>query len=199
MSGVLVAAFTLSVVHTIYAWVAGIEDPTFTVDTPLAWGFYAVAFGMAALARRTERWAQLTVLAYLATVLGIAFFYYPTTFGLAAADGVRLVRERRLRRAARHGDLPRGAAAAAHDAHAGVTRGWALGLGSLLAVGEGDALLVGVHEVDDALEDLEHGRRQLLGREVEVGQLGPLRNIPDEPTQASLVAVGELVVLEHCA
>ena len=82
MSGVLVAAFTLSVVHTIYAWVAGIEDPTFTVDTPLAWGFYAVAFGMAALARRTERWAQLTVLAFLATVLVIALFYYPTTFGL---------------------------------------------------------------------------------------------------------------------
>ena len=82
MSGVLVAAFTLSVVHTIYAWVAGIEDPTFTVDTPLAWGFYAVAFGMAALARRSERWAQLTVLAFLATVLVIALFYYPTTFGV---------------------------------------------------------------------------------------------------------------------
>ncbi len=82
MSGVLVAAFTLSVVHTVYAWVEGIEDPTFTVDTPLAWGFYAVAFGIAALARRTERWAQLTVLGYLVTVLGIAFFYYPTTFGV---------------------------------------------------------------------------------------------------------------------
>ena len=82
MSGVLVASFTLSVVHTIYAWVAGIEDPTFTVDTPLAWGFYAVAFGMAALALRSERWAQLTVLAYLATVLGIAFVYYPTVFGV---------------------------------------------------------------------------------------------------------------------
>ena len=82
MSGVLVAAFTLSVVHTIYAWGADIEDPTFSVDTPLAWGFYAVAFGMAGLARRDERWAQLTVLAYLATVLGIAFFYYPTVFGV---------------------------------------------------------------------------------------------------------------------
>jgi peptidoglycan/LPS O-acetylase OafA/YrhL len=82
MSGVLVAAFTLSVVHTVYAWVEGIEDPTFTVDTPLAWGFYGVAFGMAALARRTERWAQLTVLGYLVTVLGIAFFYYPTVFGV---------------------------------------------------------------------------------------------------------------------
>ena len=87
MSGVLVAAFTLSVVHTIYAWVAGIEDPTFTVDTPLAWGFYGVAFGMAALARRNEWWAQLAVLAYLVTVLGIAFFYYPTTFGPAQQTG----------------------------------------------------------------------------------------------------------------
>jgi len=82
MSGVLVAAFALSVMHTVYAWVQGIEDPTFTVDTPLAWGFYAVAFGLTALARRSERWAQLTVLAYLATVLVIAFFYYPTVFGV---------------------------------------------------------------------------------------------------------------------
>ena len=82
VSGVLVAAFTLSVVHTIYAWMGGIEDPTFTVDTPLCWGFYAVAFGMAALAPRTERWAQLAVLAFLATVLVIALFYYPTTFGV---------------------------------------------------------------------------------------------------------------------
>ena len=82
VSGVLVAAFTLSVVHTIYAWMGGIEDPTFTVDTPLCWGFYAVAYGMAALAPRTERWAQLAVLAFLATVLVIALFYYPTTFGV---------------------------------------------------------------------------------------------------------------------
>jgi len=43
--------------------------------------------------------------------------------------------------------------------------------------------------VDDALAHLEHGRGHLLGREVEVGKLGPLRNLPDEPTQAPLVAV----------
>jgi len=83
MSGVLVAAFALSVVHTIYAWVAGIEDPTFTVDTPLAWGFYAVGFGAAVLARRTQRWAQIVLLGYLGVLLAIAFFYYPTTFGPA--------------------------------------------------------------------------------------------------------------------
>ena len=81
MSGLLVAAFTLSVVHTGYAAVQGIEDPSFTVTTPLAWGFYAVAFAMAVLARRTGRAAQATVLVFLVTVLGIGVFYYPTTFG----------------------------------------------------------------------------------------------------------------------
>ena len=41
VSGVLIAAFSLSVVHTVYAWVSGLEDPDFTVTSPLAWGFYA--------------------------------------------------------------------------------------------------------------------------------------------------------------
>jgi len=81
MSGVMLAAFALSVVHTVYAAVAGIEDPTFTVTTPLAWGFYAVAFAMSALARRPARAAQATVLAFLASTLLIGVFYYPTTFG----------------------------------------------------------------------------------------------------------------------
>lgn len=81
MSGVMIAAFALSVVHTVYAAVEGIEDPTFTVTTPLAWGFYAVAFAMSALARRQGRAAQATVLAFLAAILVIAVFYYPTTFG----------------------------------------------------------------------------------------------------------------------
>ena len=81
MSQVLVAAFTLSAAHTVYAWIGGIEDPTFTVTTPLAWAFYAVGFGAAVLAGRTGRAAQLSVLAYLVALLGIAFFYYPTTFG----------------------------------------------------------------------------------------------------------------------
>ncbi len=81
ISAVMLAAFALSVVHTGYAAVEGIEDPTFTVTTPLAWGFYAVAFAMSALARRSGRAAQTTVLAFLATILVIAVFYYPTTFG----------------------------------------------------------------------------------------------------------------------
>ncbi|MGI5185640.1 hypothetical protein ACQEVZ_56290 [Dactylosporangium sp. CA-152071] len=81
MSNVLVAAFTLSAGHTVYASVEGIEDPTFTVTTPLAWAFYVVGFGAAVLARRTGRAAQAAVLAYLTALLAISVFYYPTTFG----------------------------------------------------------------------------------------------------------------------
>ena len=80
-SRVLVAAFTLSVVHTVHSWVQGIDDPSFTVDSPLAWAFYAGAFAMAALVRRPQRWAQLTVLAFLALVLAVAVLVYPTMFG----------------------------------------------------------------------------------------------------------------------
>ena len=83
VSGILLAAFTLSAGHTVYAYVQGIEDPTFTVTTPMAWAFYVVGFGSAWLARRTSRWAQVGLLGYLAVLLGISVFYYPTTFGPA--------------------------------------------------------------------------------------------------------------------
>ena len=77
---VLVAAFALSVTHTVYAWRQGLADPGFTVTTPTTYAFYALGFGAAALARRPDRGAQSTLLAYLAVVLGISVFYYPTTF-----------------------------------------------------------------------------------------------------------------------
>ena len=83
IAGVLAAAFTLSAGHTVYAWVEGIEDPTFTVTTPLAWGFYVVGFASVVLAGRTGRVAQVSLLTYLTALLGIAIFYYPTTFGPA--------------------------------------------------------------------------------------------------------------------
>jgi hypothetical protein len=76
----LLAAFTLSVVHTIYAWRSGLEDPEFNVTSPLAYCFYGVAFAMTALSRKDARLAQVAVTAYLVAVLGIALLYYPTTF-----------------------------------------------------------------------------------------------------------------------
>ena len=80
VSGLMVAAFALSVIHTIYAWLADLADPDFTVTTPLAWGFYVVAFAMANLAARDAPAAVWTVAAYLLVILAIAVFYYPTTF-----------------------------------------------------------------------------------------------------------------------
>lgn len=78
----LVAAFTLSVVHTIYARLSGLEDPGFTVTTPTTWIFYAVGFAVAFLARHDSRTAQITVAGYLVVLLGVSMFYYPTTFTL---------------------------------------------------------------------------------------------------------------------
>ena len=83
LCGILLAAFTLSAAHTVYAWLEGIEDPDFTVTTPLAWAFYAVGFGSAWLALRSSRIAQAALLAYLTVLLCIATLYYPTTFGPA--------------------------------------------------------------------------------------------------------------------
>lgn len=80
IAAIMLAAFTLSVVHTIYAWLAGIADPGFTVTSPLAWIFYLVAFAVTALALRDERWAQLVVLGFLVLVLLIGVFYYPMMF-----------------------------------------------------------------------------------------------------------------------
>jgi peptidoglycan/LPS O-acetylase OafA/YrhL len=80
VSLVLVAAFLLSAIHTIYAWRTGLADPGFTVTTPTTYAFYALGFGAAALARRPERAARLVLLAYLLVVLALSVFYYPTTF-----------------------------------------------------------------------------------------------------------------------
>ena len=80
ISWLLVAAFTLSVVHTVYAAVAGLEAPDFTLTTPITWIFYGTAFAMAALARLDRRWVAWVVTAYLTVVLLIGVFYYPTTF-----------------------------------------------------------------------------------------------------------------------
>jgi cell shape-determining protein MreD len=81
ITAIMLAAFTLSVIHTGYAWLAGIEDPGFTVTTPITWIFYAVAFSVSVLARWERRWTQLVVTGFLVLVLAIGIFYYPTTFG----------------------------------------------------------------------------------------------------------------------
>jgi peptidoglycan/LPS O-acetylase OafA/YrhL len=80
VSVILVAAFALSATHTVYSYVTGIGDPSFTVNTPVAWVFYAVGFASAALARRESRAAEVALLTYLTILLVVAVFWYPTTF-----------------------------------------------------------------------------------------------------------------------
>lgn len=82
IQNLLLGAFSLSVIHTIYASASGLEDPEFNVGTPLAWIFYAVAFAVTAIARSDSRLAQYIVTGYLTAIIGIAIFYYPTTFTL---------------------------------------------------------------------------------------------------------------------
>lgn len=80
MFAVLTAAFTLSVVHTGYPWLAGLENPDFSVRSPITWIFYAVAFGMIGRTLRPQRWAQWLVQIFLAVVLAIGLFVYSQTF-----------------------------------------------------------------------------------------------------------------------
>ncbi|MBV9830935.1 MAG: hypothetical protein JOZ82_05010 [Marmoricola sp.] len=50
------------------------------MTTPVAWAFYAVGFASALLARRESRGAQLVLVGYLAVLLAVSVFFYPTTF-----------------------------------------------------------------------------------------------------------------------
>jgi hypothetical protein len=76
----LTAAFSLSIIHTVYVWAIGLGDPAFTVTTPTMWAFYVVGFGSAALARLDRRWASWAVAAYLAVLLVVSIAWYPSQF-----------------------------------------------------------------------------------------------------------------------
>jgi peptidoglycan/LPS O-acetylase OafA/YrhL len=79
----VLAAFALSAAYTIYLTVAGTADPGFDATAPAAWAFYAVGFGVAALARSARRPAAWTVAAALTVLLAVALFLYPSTFTAA--------------------------------------------------------------------------------------------------------------------
>lgn len=79
-SHVLLTAFSLSTTHTVYAHVMGLASPDFTITMPTTWAFYAVGFGLAALARRSELRIQRLVVGLLALLVGVGVFLYPTTF-----------------------------------------------------------------------------------------------------------------------
>jgi hypothetical protein len=74
VAAVLTVAFGLSATHTTYAWLSDLSDPSFTVTTPVAWVFYVVGFGSAALALRESVAAQWLLAAYLTVLSWVAVF-----------------------------------------------------------------------------------------------------------------------------
>jgi hypothetical protein len=73
-------AFALSAGYTVHLTAAGTANPSFDAKAPAAWGFYAVGFGLAALARSTGRRAAWTLAAALTALTAVALFVYPSTF-----------------------------------------------------------------------------------------------------------------------
>jgi hypothetical protein len=82
VAGVLAAAFTLSLVYSVIVTFTGSHEEYGMAD-PALWAFYAVGFGLAALALTNRTWAWWVVAAVLA-LIAVSMFYYPTVFPLSA-------------------------------------------------------------------------------------------------------------------
>jgi cytochrome bd-type quinol oxidase subunit 2 len=80
VSGLLLAAFALSAVYTVWSTARGSTDGGFSATEPGVWAFYAAMLTVALLVR-TDRLAIWGVLAVLLPVLlGVGIFVYPTVF-----------------------------------------------------------------------------------------------------------------------
>src|SRR4028118_1460146 len=81
VSGVLAAAFVLSLTYSAIVTVTGSHEG-YGLGDPTLWIFYAVGFGLAAMALTDKIWAwwvvAVTVLILIA--VGIFYYYYPTVF-----------------------------------------------------------------------------------------------------------------------
>jgi peptidoglycan/LPS O-acetylase OafA/YrhL len=80
VAGVLVAAFTISVLYSVISTLSGVTHEANNLEDPSLWIFYVVGFGLAALARmdRTESWWMVSVAVLLLLLGGI--FLYPAYF-----------------------------------------------------------------------------------------------------------------------
>lgn len=80
VSGLLLAAFSLSAGYTVWTTATGLADDGFTATAPGVWAFYAVMVALS-LAVRTDRLAAWRTLAVvLPVLLLVGIFVYPTTF-----------------------------------------------------------------------------------------------------------------------
>jgi hypothetical protein len=79
VSGVLAAAFALSLAYSAIVTVTG-SHVGYGLGDPTLWAFYAVGFGLAALALADRIWAWWIVAVAVLALIAVGIFYYPTVF-----------------------------------------------------------------------------------------------------------------------
>jgi cytochrome bd-type quinol oxidase subunit 2 len=79
VAGVLAAAFTLSLAYSAIVTVTGSHEG-YGLGDPALWVFYAVGFGVVALALVDRRWTRWVVAATVLALIAVGIFYYPTLF-----------------------------------------------------------------------------------------------------------------------
>jgi cytochrome bd-type quinol oxidase subunit 2 len=79
VSGVLAAAFVLSLTYSAIVTVTGSHEG-YGLGDPTLWIFYAVGFGLAAMALTDRTWAWWVVAVTVLALIAVGIFYYPTVF-----------------------------------------------------------------------------------------------------------------------
>jgi peptidoglycan/LPS O-acetylase OafA/YrhL len=79
VAGVLAAAFALSLAYSAIVTVTGSHEG-YGLGDPILWAFYAVGFGLAALALADRMWAWWVVAVAVLALIAVGIFYYPTVF-----------------------------------------------------------------------------------------------------------------------
>lgn len=79
VAAVLAAAFALSLAYSVIVTVTGAHEG-YGVTDPTLWIFYAVGFGLAALALMDRIWAWWVVAVAILILIAVGIFYYPTIF-----------------------------------------------------------------------------------------------------------------------
>ena len=79
VSGVLAAAFVLSLTYSAIVTVTGSHEG-YGLGDPTLWIFYAVGFGLAAMALTDRTWAWWVVAVTVLILIAVGIFYYPTVF-----------------------------------------------------------------------------------------------------------------------
>ena len=79
VSGALAAAFALSLAYSAIVTVTESHEG-YGLGDPTLWIFYAVGFGLAALALTNRLWAWWIVTAAVLALIAVGIFYYPTVF-----------------------------------------------------------------------------------------------------------------------